>query len=100
LAIDVAGGGAVAGSDNDQLKIKTGTLTGLSNVDLVLAVTDKPNIDNQTLRVISGGGDYRGQTFHSLAITGLPGATATPTYGNGFVDVTVRSVSGTALLLW
>jgi hypothetical protein len=100
LRVDVTGSAAVAGVDYDQLKVGRGQVTGLSNVDLVLAVTNKPNIDNQTLRVISGGGDYRGQTFHSLAITGLPGATATPTYGNGFVDVTVRSVSGTALLLW
>jgi len=93
LTIDVTGSGTVAGTDYDQLLVKTppGAVSGLANVALTVNVVGSPAVDNHTLRVISGGGNYSSQSFLSLAVQGLAGRTLVPTYGNGFVDVQIKN---------
>ena len=58
---------------------------------LTVNVVGSPAVNNNTLRVISGGGNYTGQSFLSLTLQGLAGRTLVPTYGNGYVDVKIKS---------
>ena len=89
LVIDVAGGGAVAGTDYDQLVLQAGSLTGLGNIDLTVNVTGTPDVDGDVLRIIDGGGDYTGLSFRSTQIRGLRARSMIATYGDGYVEVTL-----------
>ena len=100
MIFDLTAVGPGTGRLHDQLVIQKGTLTGLSNATLRIDIHDHLNLDGQTFRIISGGGDLTGQTFQSVLVTGRSGRRAAVYAGNGFVDITVRNArAGTGVML-
>ncbi|MCG3179382.1 MAG: hypothetical protein BIFFINMI_01717 [Phycisphaerae bacterium] len=94
LNIEVLGGGAVAGTDYDALHV-TGTLTGLSNVDLVITFdTGLFDVDllGDTLTIATTSSDLSGLLtgttgFKSVTIV-TPGYSADLNYNNGSITLT------------
>ena len=93
----VAGGCAY-----DQLVVRQGTVTGISNAALRIDVHDRLNVDGQTFRIIAGGGNFTGQAFGAVVLTGAGGGRqALVSMGDGYVDVTIRSTcAGTGIVIW
>ena len=84
----------------DQLVLQKGVLTGLSNATFRIALQDRLNADGQTFRIISGGGNFTGQAFRAVSLTGRIGRRAVVTTGDGFVDVTIKNMlAGTCVVV-
>ena len=100
LAFDLARANSASGGTNDQLVIQNGAVAGLSNAALRIDINDQLNVDGQRFRVISGGGNFTGQSFGAVSLTGCRGRYAEVTVGNGYVDVTIRNLyAGTGLIM-
>jgi len=101
LVFDLTRADPASGRIHDQLVIQKGALTGLSNAVLQIAVHDQLNVDGQTFRIICGGGDFTGQSFRAVSLTGLTGRRAEVTAGSDYVDVTIRNMlAGTSMLVF
>ena len=100
LEIDLAPADPVTGRMHDQLVLQKGVLTGLTNAALRVTLHDRPGVDDQTFRIVSGGGDLAGQSFCAVTLTGRYGRYAEVSTGNGYVDLTIRSkLVGTGVFL-
>jgi autotransporter-associated beta strand protein len=99
LNIDVAGGGAVAGTDYDQLAV-TGALTGLSNADLFVNISGVTQADmtGDVLTIATSTSNFTGLSFNSVNVSG---GTATVNYNPGSItlsNITVAAVPEPASL--
>lgn len=100
LVFDLAHPNPVSGCKNDQLVIQKGVVTGLSNATLRIDVHDQEDVDWQRFRIISGGGNYTGQSFRAVALTGRLGRQASVITGDGYVDVAIlNSMAGTSVVI-
>ncbi len=100
LRFDLACGSSGSGGTNDQLVIRRGVVTGLSNAVLRIEVPSPMDVDGQCFRIISGGGNLAGQSFGEVSLIGCRGRRADAVIGNGYVDVTIRNPdAGTGLIV-
>ena len=66
------GGGEVAGTDYDQLKVSNGSVTGLGNVDLVVDFErwlKSPSFKGDVLTILTCNNNLSGQEFNSVTLT-------------------------------
>lgn len=101
LAIEIVGGGAVAGTDYDRLAV-SGTLTGLSNTLLVVDLSDLApgaNLTGDVFTIVTSSSNFTGQSFAGVIFSA--GATGDVSYNNGSItlsNVVVPEPTGLALL--
>jgi hypothetical protein len=101
LVFDLTRADPASGRVHDQLVIQKGALTGLTNAALQIDIHDQLDVDGQTFRIICGGGDFTGQSFRTVSLTGRNGRRADVTAGSGYVDVTIRNtLAGTGMLVF
>ncbi|MGQ9661361.1 MAG: hypothetical protein ACUVWX_03375 [Kiritimatiellia bacterium] len=97
LVIEVSRHGASVPAEYGRLAIG-GRLSGLENLDLVVLITARPEIDLLTLRVVTCTNDLTGSSFRSAILMGAQGRLRVTT-GQGFVDVLLNLRKGTGLIL-
>lgn len=87
LIIEVIGGDEVPGVDYDRLAV-SGTVTGLSNVDLVVDFSSFVSGDTtgDVLTIVTSSTNFVGQQFRSVGFVG--GSTADVNYLNGAITLT------------
>ena len=94
----------------DDQRVAQRTVFGLENLragDGVERVCSQPvnrlgrQGDQSAVRKKSGGGgNFTGQSFGAVSLTGCRGRYAEVTVGNGYVDVTIRNLyAGTGLIM-